>query len=522
MGDQIYADDVADPIFPVIRRLSKELIGHEENLGAIEPKLTNLPFQGNIDKINGRQYIAEQFGGFTSNNADNHLLSFGEFAAMYLLSWSPEVWRAAQDENLFLSFSEVMEKNKVHFTFPEHEEYEKENNIEINQLKERYQNQEVLLSTFRESLYAVRRVMANTPTYMIFDDHDITDDWNLTEEWKTRVYDSPLGRHVISNGLTAYWLFQGWGNEPETFSRFDQPVQSYFENMTPKSHSIWMDSMWSYSSWHFLAPTAPAALFLDTRTQREYIDDPQPLKIGRKIDEVKYSPNLINNTEWDALTLKLKNAQWNSGDPLILISPTPLYGIGLIENFLQKYMLPLRSIGVPVQQTFDLEAWKYNEKGFTEFLWRVAGWNPSHCFILSGDVHSASAVKSMITLPDQSKFSIQQFTSSPIKNVSYSTITGTLMKFLISLNARQRTDRILFRYCTHDFHLVTTTDGKKVPDEFEWKERIEYLKVKDSSIFETENNIGLFTYTPKEAHHTLLLSNKNHNFTWSEKLAPPE
>jgi phosphodiesterase/alkaline phosphatase D-like protein len=28
----------------------------------------------------------------------------------------------------------------------------------------------------------VRRVLANIPTYMIFDDHDITDDWNITEE----------------------------------------------------------------------------------------------------------------------------------------------------------------------------------------------------------------------------------------------------------------------------------------------------------------------------------------------------
>ena len=51
---------------------------------------------------------------------------------------------------------------------------------------------------------------------MIFDDHDVTDDWNLTREWREAVATSPTGRRLVANALAAYWLFQGWGNDPNS------------------------------------------------------------------------------------------------------------------------------------------------------------------------------------------------------------------------------------------------------------------------------------------------------------------
>jgi hypothetical protein len=36
------------------------------------------------------------------------------------------------------------------------------------------------LDGFRREVAKVRRVMANVPTYMICDDHDVTDDWFMT------------------------------------------------------------------------------------------------------------------------------------------------------------------------------------------------------------------------------------------------------------------------------------------------------------------------------------------------------
>ena len=70
------------------------------------------------------------------------------------------------------------------------------------------------LTTFFDSLPRVRRALANVPTYMVFDDHDVTDDWNISRAWRDQVYTSPLGRRIVTGALAAYALFQDWGNDP--------------------------------------------------------------------------------------------------------------------------------------------------------------------------------------------------------------------------------------------------------------------------------------------------------------------
>ena len=42
------------------------------------------------------------------------------------------------------------------------------------------------------TLPRVRRALANIATYMILDDHEITDDFNLQRRFTDRVYGSPL------------------------------------------------------------------------------------------------------------------------------------------------------------------------------------------------------------------------------------------------------------------------------------------------------------------------------------------
>src|SRR4029079_4006259 len=63
-------------------------------------------------------------------------------------------------------------------------------------------------------LAKVRRVLANIPTYMIFDDHDVTDDWNLNPLWLYLGRTTPLGVTIIRNAYITYALFQDWGNDP--------------------------------------------------------------------------------------------------------------------------------------------------------------------------------------------------------------------------------------------------------------------------------------------------------------------
>lgn len=495
MGDQIYADDVADPIIKIISRFGEELVDREEDLGFVEPGLMEEPFRKCLKQINGRQLITEHFCKFTSRKAANHLLSFNEYAIMYMLSWSPVLWELTHKEGLFDTFQTALNKNAVYFASKD--SHTLEHTLEMKQLQHRYQSQMKELARLEEALYAVRRVLANTPTYMMFDDHDITDDWNLTEDWKINVWNAPLGRHVIGNGLASYWLFQGWGNEPDTFSHFGKTIQTYFDSFQTGSlpHSDWIHSLWNYDSWHYSSPTSPKALFLDTRTQRSYSNHIKSIQVGNRVDDEQLSPNLLKREGWKIAGDKLKASGWHAGEPLILVSPSPLYGIGLIENFLHDYMLPLSRLGLPVQTNFDLEAWKYNGKGFSDFLHQAAAWNPSDCIILSGDVHSASSVQSDITFRDGRKLKIHQFTSSPIKNMSYSGIPGAVMKLMISLNAKKRINRTIHRYCNHEYKLLKKAVESSIPSDYVWKESIRYQYISDSSIIETNNNIGVFSYT---------------------------
>jgi hypothetical protein len=61
-----------------------------------------------------------------------------------------------------------------------------------------------------------KKVFAHIPSFMIFDDHEITDDWNFNEKWVRIVHESADLYHVwpytITDGLAAYWMYQGWGN----------------------------------------------------------------------------------------------------------------------------------------------------------------------------------------------------------------------------------------------------------------------------------------------------------------------
>jgi hypothetical protein len=494
MGDQIYADDVADSLFPVITKFEKELIGSGEKLELLDEKLANEPFKTALNQVNGRKYIMENFCHFTSSHANNHLMKFGEYAVMYLLSWSPQLLESAQENNLFESFDELCNIQQIYFVFSDGEKYPKDNKLEQSRLKTRFSEQQEAMILFQHSLYRIRRLLANIPTYMMFDDHDVTDDWNISSKWKENVRNSPLGSHVIANGLAAYWAFQGWGNSPDSFDdSFFSIMKTYFNMLTDGkmnvNHEEWKKTLWNYDSWHFVAPTNPKALFLDTRTQREYDSEPRPDKSGHLIKETVWAPQLLSKKGWKNVTQSLFDSEWKSGNPLIIVSPTPLYGLGLIETFLHDYVYPLKVLGVNVQTRLDFEAWKYNGRGFTEFLNQAASWKPNRCIILSGDVHYASAVKAAVFFKDGRKLAINQFTSSPMKNMSFGGLWGLLMKQIMAFNSLKRKNNSVNRICTPSYY-IKEVEKEKPSNNYIWKDEVSYQLLENNTIIETKNNLG--------------------------------
>lgn len=402
-GDQIYADDVAVPLFEAVRRLALDVFGYVEQL----PELTGSNFRsadnyswqdtrpqpgaGAGSRAPTSQDWSERHKlthlstspiGFTTDDGEAHLLSLPEYAAMYLIVWNPELCDAYDVE--------------------------------------RFSARE--LRGFCRATQLCRRVMANTATYMLCDDHEITDDWNLDQDWEDKTKKNSLARRIISNGLAAYWGFQAWGNDPDTFDQsFIQAIVLYAEqlrnnNGIPRnvgSRSSYnagakYDDVLLNAHWSFVAPSNPKALCIDTRTRRETPKGKSAILSGKRV--------------WSILDGLIKRYQFQKGDPLLLVTPTPFLphrSMMFIQR--KKYSFPKE------RYQGDFELYGNNPQQRAELvLWLHDRLNPPAVVFFSGDVHHGSVVSGRYahgaTLDKVRNgkgdwaIRIVQVTSSPIKN----------------------------------------------------------------------------------------------------------
>jgi hypothetical protein len=372
-GDQIYADDVAHPLARYITELGIKLLGWDESVHGVNKRLSEI-------KPGNRQKVIKEFAKFTAGHAGNHLLGFGEFAAMYLLAWNEENW-------------------PVELANPK--------NIQGGE-RRIYRGQFKFLEDSRKDLPAVRRALANIPTYMICDDHEITDDWNLTREWHENVSDSECGKQIVTNGLAAYWAFQAWGNDPSLFDdHFKNRIVEYFGrrgNLPETEIQAFEDFLWNFHGWTFSAPTDPLTLVVDCRTQRQY-------------DTFKGAPQLVGEDGFISISRRLEEAQFTKGEPIVVVIPTPVFGFYMIE-WLQKVFALLISV-----YSFDLESWYANATGRVRLLtFLMQTLRPRHCVFLSGDVHYGFTIKaafaSLQAGYEDDIMSMTQLTSSAIKTTS--------------------------------------------------------------------------------------------------------
>src|SRR5919202_1259001 len=255
-GDQIYGDDVADPLLRVATKIGDTLLGWEENLplcqtstpasdtewqskgvdrrdkqdkgdkGDKEEKgLSTNPTSYEYKKASElkpgqRSHIARDYCSFTAmllnspEKAKSHLFSLGEYVASYLLVWSPILW------------PDRLPKGKAVY---KESKQARQWDGEVRHLKE-----------CMSQLWKVRRTLANVPTYMIFDDHDVTDDWYLNRDWCLNVLSKPLGRRVVQNAMLAYAVFKGWGNTPDQFED-EQPGENLLKAAVSWSASAGTD-----------------------------------------------------------------------------------------------------------------------------------------------------------------------------------------------------------------------------------------------------------------------------------------
>lgn len=377
-----------------------------KSLKTIKTEVKNIGFKDRKSFVRNNSSISTVDAG--------HLLSFGEFAALYLLNWGGfEVFDKDSDTAQKLSHSH----NVLFKTYYDDYKANLEGTI--------YGNQQI------------KRLFANVPSYMIFDDHDVTDDWNCDEVWRNRVEKSVMGKRMVSNALAAYWAFQGWGNNPDTFSDgklinaiteyLQSPLGSQGRQEDSEKAKKYDKSLWEFADWAFIAPTNPIAVFLDNRTMRHGKED------------MNYYPQLNNNRKYKAVRLMspnafekieslLKSSNYKKDTPIIFCAPTPIIGselahklqILLVNGSGNKKFLAItkNNFKNPGRYEHDWEQWWSSPRGKYEFFNFIDGKiQPSHIFILSGEVHYGfHAVADLYSELTRRSYHIQQLTSSALKN----------------------------------------------------------------------------------------------------------
>jgi hypothetical protein len=385
-GDQIYADDVAGPMLRAIHALVERLGLFDESLeGAVVDDSASLyghraSYYHRADllpALESNETLRERFFGgakkpiFTSSTADNHLVTFAEVIAMYLLVWSPTPWTLIAPQPPQLGADE----------------------------QRRYAREQVQIERFRDGLPGVARVFAHLSTLMIFDDHDITDDWNLSAQWEETAYGHPFSKRIIGNALLAYLLCQGWGNQPQVFGDLLSQTQTLTAHaldncLDATRQDELLETLLTFQHWHYVLPTTPALVVLDTRTRR-----------WRSEFTLKQPSGLL---DWEALS-ELQQALLDHPSAII-VSPAPIFGVKLIETVQKVFSW----CGYPL--LVDAENWMAH-RGAAQVILNIFRHSrtPGNYVILSGDVHYSFVYEVLIRHRNAGP-KIWQITSSGIKN----------------------------------------------------------------------------------------------------------
>lgn len=385
-GDQVYADDVAGPMLRAIHALIERLGLFDEHLdGAVVSDSARLyehpaSYYHRADllpALESNETLRERFFGgarkpiFTSSSADNHLVTFAEVMAMYLLVWSPTPWTLIAPQPPALT--------------PER--------------RKRYALEQTRIDAFKTELGGVGRAMAHLPCLMIFDDHDITDDWNLSAQWEETAYGHPFSKRIIGNALLAYMLCQGWGNNPDAFGSMLEKTRLL--SATGQDHYLdsevqdsLIDELLNFQKWHYVLPTRPALVVLDTRTRR-----------WRSEMNLKQPSGLL---DWEALS-ELQQELLDHPSAII-VSPAPIFGVKLIETVQRVFSW----CGYPL--LVDAENWMAH-RGAAQVILNIFRHSrtPGNYVVLSGDVHY-SFVYEVLIRHRKAGPRIWQITSSGIKN----------------------------------------------------------------------------------------------------------
>ncbi len=573
-GDQIYADDVENVLMQRVVELGVELIGTApaSNPLAGEPAQTPIeriavgkvrlkkgtpdpkdPDAAYADEptadtlknplpagppwfgIGNRLYLTNSSAQLTSEDGKNHLISLGEFAATYLLYWSPACWGTDIPRSALKQNPDAAPSGTVHWLdvltgeqsvdlpdpgFParvpqyffktaqqlaDDAKKDAEGDPATTKHKKALASQrhQRVHRQFLANLWRAQRLLANVPTYMILDDHDVTDDYFLTPMWRHRVLGSALGQTILTNAMIAYALFQDWGNDPRRYdvTSLTRPelggqlpgdllvaVPKLFPDGTTKGPDAAtftaLAKMFGHDldnqplpngqflsvkpplTWHFtIDGPKHRVVALDNRTRRSYVSEIGP----------------PGNVSKEALDDQIPKPPLPAGvEVLVVIAPLQVIGPPVLDEVVGRAIYKIfdavhysdvadatSASGtrlMPGTNPDALETWALDENTFEYLMSRLADYK--RVVLLSGDVHNAASnLMSYWRGDSTSPARIAQFTSSGFKNVMpvyLQALDAKMMALQQMLRARLGVERL--GWTRPDANLVLLPSGRSEDD----------------------------------------------------------
>lgn len=263
----------------------------------------------------------------------------------------------------------------------------------------------------------IAKLLANLPTFMTFDDHDITDDWNITASWFDQMMDSEWWRFAVTDGLIAYWMYQGWGNPLPRDGVRDERIAILTRAAAGGYDAISDLREWfkrrlkpGSADYYYKIETSPPILVLDTRHDRTFAKR----NAGEHRNE---KDEIISEKQWTWLKSEI-----DRNGPVILAMGVPflqfLCADWMILRLARNSLFNDKDEAEAYFREIDVDWWTAFPNSFARLAQVMVGRGPF--VIVSGDVHYSYGIYGRYTLPKKHCNGhdplILQAVSSPMRN----------------------------------------------------------------------------------------------------------
>jgi phosphodiesterase/alkaline phosphatase D-like protein len=274
----------------------------------------------------------------------------------------------------------------------------------------------------------IRQVLAVLPTYMIYDDHEVTNNWNIGPTWRARAIQKGLEQMLV-DGLVAYWVYQGWGNLYQSTS-VGHPLMQIMQDAALSGkdaledlRACIRDTLYDKSTidWHYVIPTTPSIFVANARTERSVVSSTHSHEI--------YAPGRIMSRRQMAELQAW--AQAHDREVSILVSSVPILLpplIGLAEyvagqrlwsqrgTLLSWLGRQLARLQLRVALCTSFDHWPVYAATWRELL-QLLTERRADLLVLSGDVHFSYTLEGRQTSAQSSHPRLYQLVSTPFENV---------------------------------------------------------------------------------------------------------